>query len=177
MGTGNTNIRKSNNQKKKKAKRQQINFNSTSLLRKEEVNQCGKKIIIENTEKQDLKLLPLVKVEQLSLLVVPKQKITNQTTIIEIFDKEELVSKNPVLQHTVVPNNPLLLDTVMMKIANYSQFRETVLLTKMLVNINVLIRNFLQVPKNEKERILFDLTTNKTNKIILDYTENLKKNG
>ena len=132
----------------------------------ETVNQHGKKLIIENPEKIDLKLPPLVKVEQMSLLVGPKQKITNQTEIIEILDKDKSVTNNPVLLHTI-----------MMKIANYSQFRETVLFTKILVNIDVLSQDFLQVPKNKKERILFDLTTNTKNKIVLDYEKNIIKTG
>ena len=64
----------------------------------------------------------------------------------------------------------------MMKIANYSQFRETILFTKILVNIDVLSQDFLQVPKNKKERILFDLTTNTKNKIVLDYEKKHNKN-
>ena len=137
----------------------------------EEVNRHRKKLIIENPEKQELKLPPLVKVEQMSLLVGPEPNITNQTKIIEILDEDKSVTKNPVLPNTVVTKNPLLPDTVMMKIANYSQFRETIVLTKILVNIDVLSQDLLQVPKNKKDRILFDLTTNTTNKIILDYAK------
>ena len=38
----------------------------------------------------------------MSLLVGPQPKITNQTKIIEILDEDKLVTKNPVLPHTVM---------------------------------------------------------------------------
>ena len=110
------------------------------------------------TQKTNELLIPkLVKKEHCPLRLEPITKINKNTEIIEIMDEEASTDIEDFLSENIinkVTECTLLPSTVMIMIANMCQFNETVLLTKIILNVDVLSKDFKQVPHPRKRETI-----------------------